>query len=170
MRIGILSDSHRREELNLDVVEHLVKSGVKYLIHAGDFGTRKNLEHLKETSLSYVTVFGNNDYHLVELAQEFNIQKEPYYFKIDDVTFKLMHLPYHLTPDTDIVIYGHTHMFELDYKGNTLYINPGEVCARNKPLSECAILEVKDDEFIVEYHYKSINSNNFEIKKESFER
>ena len=35
-----------------------------------------------------------------------------------------MHIPNHLTPDTDIVIFGHTHMFEIDYKNETLFLIP----------------------------------------------
>ena len=61
-----------------------------------------------------------------------------------------MHLPYHLIPDVDIVIFGHTHIFEKkDYKNKTLFINPGEVCAREKPLIECVKLEIKENEYII---------------------
>jgi putative phosphoesterase len=170
MKIGIMSDSHRREELNIDIVEHLVKEGVEYIIHAGDFGNEENIKHIVETGLEYVVVFGNNDYHLIDLANKYNIQKEPYYLELGGASIKLMHLPYYLTPDTDIVIYGHTHMFELDKKPDTLYLNPGEVCARNKPKSECAILEIHDTKYDVEYIYKEIGSDKFKVKKESFDR
>lgn len=170
MKIGILSDSHRSVDKNLSAVELLVKNGAKYLVHAGDFGVRENLVHLKESGLGYVVVFGNNDYHLIDLANEFNIKQEPYYFKIENTTFKLMHLPYYLSPDSDVVIYGHTHMFEVDKKVNTLYINSGEVCARNKSLSEVSMLEIFDNKYEVTYYYRNIDENEWKTKKVSFDK
>lgn len=75
-----------------------------------------------------------------------------------------MHLPFYLTGDSDIVIFGHTHIFESDYKNGTLFLNPGEVCAREKPLAECVLLEIKENEYIINYYSKDINKN--ELKKE----
>ena len=63
-------------------------------------------------------------------------------------------MPYYLTPDSDIVLYGHTHQFSVEFKNNTLFLNPGEVCAREKNLTECAIIEAQNDKFIVKYFYK----------------
>ena len=40
-------------------------------------------------------------------------------------------------------------MFECDYKNKTLFINPGEICARRKPLIECVKLEIKENEYII---------------------
>jgi predicted phosphodiesterase len=56
-----------------------------------------------------------------------------------------------MTGDTEIVISGHTHIFACEFKNNTLFLNPGEVCAREKPLSECVMLEVTPKEFQVKY-------------------
>jgi predicted phosphodiesterase len=81
-----------------------------------------------------------------------------------------MHLPYHLTPDSDIVIFGHTHMFECEYTNKTLFVNPGEVCAREKPLIECVILEINENEYIISYYFKNINENNFKKEEYKYER
>ena len=59
--------------------------------------------------------------------------------------------------DADIVVFGHTHIFENDYKNNTLFVNPGEVCAREKPLMECVQLEIKENEYIIRRYFKKIN-------------
>ena len=107
---------------------------------------------------------------MVDLTSNYNIKQEPYYFKIKDTTFKLMHLPYYLTPDSDVVIFGHTHIFECDYKNNTLYINPGEVCAREKPLIECVQLEIKENEYIISRYFKNINEINFTKEEKKYER
>ena len=107
---------------------------------------------------------------MVDLTSNYNIKQEPYYFKIKDTTFKLMHLPYYLTPDSDVVIFGHTHIFECDYKNNTLYINPGEVCAREKPSIECVQLEIKENEYIISRYFKNINEINFTKEEKKYER
>lgn len=155
IKIALLSDSHRKPELTREAITMLKGKGAEYLIHAGDLELIENLELLKNSGLTYVSVFGNNDYHLIEYANQYKIEQEPYYFKIKEFKFKLMHIPNYLTPDTDIVIFGHTHTFYSDYKNNTLFINPGELCARNKNLTECAYLEITEDKYKLSYNYKT---------------
>lgn len=170
MKIGILSDSHLKSDYTKEVVDFLKSQNCEYLIHAGDLCIEKNLEHLENSGLKYIAVFGNNDRNLFELSSKYNIKQEPYYFKIKETKFKLMHLPYHLTPDADIVVFGHTHIFENDYKNNTLFINPGEVCAREKPLIECVQLEIKENEYIIRRYFKKINENLFQKEEYNYER
>ena len=170
MKIGVLSDSHFKSDYTKEVIDLLKEKGCQYLIHAGDLCIEKNLELLLESKLPYVSVFGNNDMNLVAVSNKYVIKQEPYYFKIKDITFKLMHMPYHLSPDSNIVIFGHTHMFECEYKNNTLFINPGEVCAREKPHIECALLEINENEYIISHYFKDINKNNYEKEEYKYER
>ena len=168
--IGILSDSHRKTELQNEVINKLKQEGAKYLLHMGDICLEENLKALKEANLPYACVFGNNDLALRGLESSYKIEKEPYYLKIKDLKIKMMHLPYYLTPDSDIVLYGHTHQFSVEFKNNTLFLNPGEVCARNKNLSECAILEAQNDKFIVKYFYKEPKAKKWEERVFEFNR
>ena len=170
MKIGILSDSHLKGDFTKEVIDFLKEINSEYLVHAGDLCIEKNLQLLEESGLKYVAVFGNNDRHLLHLSSTYNIKQEPYYFKIKDTTFKLMHLPYYLSPDSDVVIFGHTHIFECDYKNKTLFINPGEVCAREKPLIECVQLEIKENEYIISRYFKNINEINFTKEEKKYER
>jgi len=170
MKIGILSDSHLKSDYTKEVIDFLKSQNCEYLIHAGDLCIEENLEHLENSGLRYIAVFGNNDRNLFELSSKYNIKQEPYYFKIKETKFKLMHLPYHLTPDADIVVFGHTHIFEKDYKNNTLFINPGEVCAREKPLIECVQLEIKENEYIIRRYFKKTNENLFQKEEYNYER
>lgn len=170
MKLGILSDSHTKSDYTELAINHLKQKGAQYLIHAGDLCIEDNLKLLQNSKLVYVTVFGNNDRSLLSLSNEYNIQKEPYYFKIKDIKFKLMHLPYYLNADSDIVIFGHTHKFECSYNNGTLFINPGEICAREKPLIECVLLEINKNEYIITYYYKDINTNNFMKEEFKYER
>ena len=170
MKIGILSDSHLKSDYTKEVIDFLKEIKSDYLVHAGDLCVEKNLKLLEESELKYIAVFGNNDRYLLDLTSNYNIKQEPYYFKIKDTTFKLMHLPYYLTPDSDVVIFGHTHIFECDYKNNTLYINPGEVCAREKPSIECVQLEIKENEYIISRYFKNIKNTKFEKEEYIYER
>jgi putative phosphoesterase len=170
MKIGILSDSHRKSSYQEEAIEKLKEYDISYLIHAGDLCIEENLQSLENSGLPYVSVFGNNDYPLLGLANKYNIRKEPYYFKIKDTTFKLMHLPFYMVGDSDIVISGHTHQFEQEFINNTLFINPGEVCAREKPLIECVVLEIKENKYIITYNFKDLNLNKWETKKFEYEK
>ena len=81
-----------------------------------------------------------------------------------------MHLPYHMTPDCDVLIFGHTHKFECDYKNKTLFLNPGEVCAREKPLIECMKLQINENEYIITRYYRNINEENFKKEEIIYEK
>jgi hypothetical protein len=170
LKIGVLSDTHKKVQRSEASIEHLLQNGAEFLIHAGDIGEPEVLEQLKNSGVRYIAVYGNNDAHLFEYHNKYNLVQEPHHFKLANVTFKLMHLPFYMNADADIVIFGHTHTFECDFKNGTLFLNPGESCARNKPLSECALLEVTQNYFNVTYYFKKNKSESFEQQHFSFER
>ena len=168
--IGILSDTHKKVKRSQKVVDLLQKHGAEFFIHAGDIVKEEMLQQLEGTKKPYVAVYGNNDAHLVEIHNKYNLVQEPNYFKVAETKFKLMHLPFYMNADTEVVVFGHTHTFECDFKNGTLYINPGEVCARNKPLSECALLEISEKKFKVTYFYRHLGEDTFNEKHFVFER
>jgi uncharacterized protein len=170
MKIGILSDTHTKVKRAKDSIEKLLSEGAEFLVHAGDICEKETLELLKNCGKRYVCVYGNNDAHLVEYHNTYNIVQEPHYFKLADTTFKLMHLPFYMTPDTDVVLYGHTHEFKSEMIQDTLFLNPGESCARNKPISECAMLEVKPTKLKVTYYAKAKNDKEFTSQKFTYDR
>jgi len=170
MKIGILSDTHSKVELARDALDILLENGAEFIIHAGDIVEVETLEMLKNCGKRYVAVYGNNDAHLVEHHNNYNLVQEPHYFKLADTKFKLMHLPFYMAPDTEIVVFGHTHTFESDFKSGTLFLNPGEVCARSKPVSECAMLNIKEDKFKVTYYSKDKHADIFNKQKFVYER
>ena len=141
MKIGVFSDTHRKVDLAKFVIKTLKKEGAEFLIHAGDIVEKEVLELLKKSKLPYRAVMGNNDVHLITHIDTYHLHQEPYYFNIDTLRVKLMHHPFYLNPDADLVIYGHTHHFSVEYLNQTLFLNPGEVCARKKNLCECVLLE-----------------------------
>ena len=156
MKIGIISDTHSKVKKAKRALDVLIADGAEFIVHAGDIVELETLELLKNSGLRYVAVYGNNDAHLAQYHADFNLVQEPYFFKLADTKFKLMHLPFYMSPDADVIIFGHTHTFDSDFKGNTLFLNSGEVCARSKPVSEWAMLEVEKNEFKVT-HYTRVN-------------
>ena len=170
MRIGILSDTHTKVKKAKEALEMLISEGAEFIVHAGDVCELETLELLKNCGLRYVCVYGNNDAHLVPYHNDYNLVQEPHYFKLADTKFKLMHLPFYMTPDTEVVIFGHTHEFKSEFINGTLFLNPGESCARNKPVSECAMLEVKPKKFKVTYYTKAKDDKEFQKEKFTYER
>ena len=158
MKIGIISDTHTKVTLAKEALDLLIENGAEFIIHAGDIVELDTLNLLKNCKLRYVAVYGNNDAHLAAFHGKYNLVQEPHYFKLADTKFKLMHMPYYMAPDTDIVVFGHTHEFESDFKSGTLFLNPGEICARSKALSECVMLEVSSNTFVVTYYTKEIKT------------
>ncbi|MEA1956539.1 MAG: YfcE family phosphodiesterase [Campylobacterota bacterium] len=164
-KIGILSDTHSKVQEAKKTLDFLVQNGVEFIIHAGDICRYETLEHLATCGVKYVGVYGNNDAHLVQYHNEYNLVQEPNYFKVADTKFKLMHMPFYMNPDADVVVFGHTHEFACEFKNNTLFLNPGEVCAREKPITECVILEVSENDFVVEYFANYERAKTFSYER-----
>lgn len=170
MKIGLLSDTHKKIDYSQSVLDHLVDAGAEFLIHCGDIVKEEMLLQLKQSGKKYVAVYGNNDPHLAQVHNRYKLVQEPHYFKLARTKFKLMHLPFYMSPDAEVVLFGHTHTFECDFKNGTLFLNPGEACARSKPVSECAMLEVTDDTFIVTQYSRNVQEEQFHERHFTFER
>jgi len=170
MKIGIISDTHRKVKKTKKAISLLIENGAEFIIHAGDIVEVEILQMLQNCSLDYVAVYGNNDAHLVEYQDSYNLVQEPYFFKLDGLNFKLMHLPFYLTPDADVVIYGHTHKFHSEYIKDTLFLNSGEVCARKKPITSFAMLDINDSEYLVTRYTKGDDEIDFHIDSFSYKR
>ncbi len=142
MRIGLVSDNHYaydRLELALD---KLLGEGIDLLLHAGDMSHEKVLVRLKGLSVPAYAVFGNNDYALLEQRPNYAVELEPWCFALRDLKVKLMHMPKWLHPEgADLVVFGHTHRPAARLHGESLVINPGEVCGRESGLTQCAIAQ-----------------------------
>jgi hypothetical protein len=170
MKIGLLSDTHSKKGRSQKVIDHLAAEGAEILIHAGDIVKPEMLQQLKASGLRYIAVYGNNDAALHEYHEKYNLVQEPHYFKLGGVNFKLMHLPFYLNADAEVILFGHTHVFECDFKNNTLFLNPGEACARDKPFSSCAMLDITDNTFTVTHYLRAVGTDIFDERHYSFER
>ncbi len=157
MRVGVISDTHDKIAYTKEVLDFLQSQKISYLLHCGDIGA--DVAHLLASlAVEVVAVYGNTDR---PLPYSF-IHKEPYYFTIAKRSCKMMHHPYYLTPDSDYIFYGHLHKFSCEAK-KSLYLNPGEVCARNKPKIECAIVDMAHE--AIWYAYKDLGAKEFTMHK-----
>lgn len=170
MKIGIISDTHRKVKKAARAINTLIADGAEFILHAGDIVELDILELLKNSKVGYIAVYGNNDAHLAEHHAEYRLVQEPYYFKLANTRFKLMHLPFYLLGDAEVIIYGHTHKSNVEFVNNTLFLNSGEVCARNKPISEWAMLDVSDEAFIVTLYTRVNKSDTIERENFYFKR
>lgn len=166
MKIGILSDTHTMVQKAKEAIDMLLNEGAEFFIHAGDIVEIEVLEILKKSGVRYIAVYGNNDAHLASYHTKYNLVQEPHHFKLADTQFKLMHLPYYLNADSEVVIFGHTHEFSVEFTiHGTLFLNPGESCARNTNVSECAMLEVTNREFLITHFTKKEEDSKFQNEK-----
>ncbi len=165
MKIGILSDTHKKVKKAKKALNLLLQNGAEFIIHAGDIVEKETLELLANCGKKYIVVYGNNDAHLTQYHEKYNLVQEPYYFKLSNTKFKLMHLPFYMSSDAEVIIFGHTHQFEAEFIKGTLFVNPGEVCARNKPISECVMLEVLENAFIVQYYIRKEKEKKYTLNK-----
>ncbi|BDY12856.1 YfcE family phosphodiesterase [Hydrogenimonas cancrithermarum] len=171
MILGILSDTHKKVGRAKKAIDMLLENGAEYLIHAGDIGKEEVLAYMESTRVPYTAVLGNNDRKLVPLKERYHLFTEPHYFCIGDLNVKLMHHPWFLSPDADLIVFGHTHKFSLECRtAGQLFLNPGEVCARNKPVSEAVLLKVLKDAWEVTHCQRRIKETTWHYNKKICER
>ena len=170
MKIGIMSDTHKKIGRSQKVVDLLKERGASQIIHAGDIVKKEILDQLESSGLPYIAVYGNNDAHLYKHQYDYNLVEEPYYFHIGELSASLMHHPTYINKDKDIMIYGHTHDFDARFEAGTLILNPGESSARDKPLSECMLIDISDELYDISYFYRAVKTDVWAEKKISFKR
>jgi putative phosphoesterase len=171
MKIGIISDTHKKLGRAKRAIDMLMDEGIEFLVHAGDVVREELLEYIESKKIRYVAVLGNNDFHLYSVVDKYELVTEPFYFKLSGLTWKLMHYPRYIFPlDTDIIVYGHTHDVDISYNGKNLILNPGEVCARDHGFSTCMSLDITDEKYIVTLFYRKIKENEWKRKVKEFVR
>lgn len=122
-RVIVLSDTHGL--LRPEVLAYLSQADV--IIHGGDINTQAIVDKLREYAPLYI-VRGNND---KQWAEDLPLSLT---FTIEDVRFFLVHnkkdVPPDL-PDTDVMIYGHSHKYACAERDGVLWLNPGS-CGRQR--------------------------------------
>jgi putative phosphoesterase len=140
MKIGVISDTHgllRPEAL-------AALQGCERIVHAGDIGHPDILDQLRAVAQLYV-VRGNNDLK-AEWAQDI---ADALRFDIAGWETLLVHdiadVPAELDAAIRLVITGHSHKPNIEWRGQRLYLNPGSAGRRRFKLPvTLAVLEVSE--------------------------
>ena len=145
MRVGVLSDTHNL--LRPQVLERL--AGCDRLLHAGDVGGPEILEQLRRIA-PVEAVRGNTDTGAMAAALPETLAGD-----LDGVPFRMVHR----REDVDrtwssvarLIVFGHSHRPELEWRGSCLWLNPGSVGPRrfHLPLT-LAILTVAESRIVPE--------------------
>jgi len=155
MRIGIIADTHDRLPFIDKAVRKLNEQEVELVLHAGDYIAPFVVSRFKPLKARMIGVFGNNDAEKDLLRTKFDtiaaeVRGRFAQVTVDDLRVALLHgeesslLEALINTDSyDVVVHGHTHQAKVYKKGNTLVVNPGEVCGY---LSDRATIAFLDSE------------------------
>lgn len=141
MLIGLISDTHDNLEMVDLAVGRLNDEGVDLVLHAGDYVSPFVIPRLGRLNAPLIGVLGNNDGDhallKVRFAEADGLELRGRFAAVTagGITLGLLHgeeieLLSALTERQafDVVVHGHTHRAGMQMSGETLVINPGEVC------------------------------------------
>ncbi|WP_455809048.1 metallophosphoesterase family protein [Pseudomonas koreensis] len=141
MKVGVISDTHGL--LRPEAIAAL--QGCAQIIHAGDIGNQDMIEQLTAIAPLHI-VRGNNDMD-ADWAKPI---ADHLRFDIDGWQVLLVHdiadVPALLDDSVKLVVTGHSHKPLIDWRGDTLYLNPGSAGRRRFKLPvTLAVIEVSPD-------------------------
>jgi putative phosphoesterase len=141
MKVGVISDTHGL--LRPEAIAAL--QGCAQIIHAGDIGSQDIVEQLTAIAPLHI-VRGNNDMD-ADWAKPI---ADHLRFDIEGWQILLVHdiadVPALLDDSVKLVVTGHSHNPLIDWRGDTLYLNPGSAGRRRFKLPvTLAILEMNSD-------------------------
>ncbi len=142
--VGLISDTHDR--LAPEALEAL--EDCDHIIHAGDLTNPDVLAEL-ETIAPVSVARGNCDWGYWAQSLPATVTK-----KFENIQIQVIHNLNHLDllPDTDIVVYGHTHIFRQRFEGNVLFINPGSASEpRDGQKPSVARIIINGDKYALEH-------------------
>lgn len=145
MIVGIMADTHDRLPLIDKAIKRLNEEKVVIVLHAGDYVSPFVVTHFKPLKAHLIGVFGNNEKRARVAERELlkkrfktigaDLRGNFAEIKINELKIALLHgdekeLLRSLisTQNHKIIVHGHTHEAKTYRKGETLVINPGEVC------------------------------------------
>jgi putative phosphoesterase len=141
MLVGVVSDTHGRDENALAAARMLDSLGVQRVLHCGDIGTPSCVQAFSHWPTDFV--FGNCDGNVQELRtaiQQAGLNCHERFGKLEYFGRKiaLLHSDDYKAFDNavhrggyDLVCYGHTHVARCEKIGAALVLNPGALHRAN---------------------------------------
>lgn len=159
MLIGIISDTHDNLQQIEKAINYFNKAKAELVLHAGDYCAPFTIPKFKHLNCKLIGVFGNNDGDHELLKTRFketqNCEQHGRFAQIDADGYKiaLLHgdepeLLFALigSQSFNAVVHGHSHNKGIEQRGNTLIINPGELCGYLTGKSTLALLDTEKNE------------------------
>ena len=154
MKIGIISDTHDNLPRIRQAVERFNQLRAEFVIHCGDFIAPFSLKPLQDLNCDYVGVYGNNDGEKIGLqsASSGRIRVEPATIELAGRKISFLHYIenfLNLAFDSqafDLICYGHTHQPQIERRGKTLIVNPGECGGWLSGISTIAMVDLNQME------------------------
>jgi len=155
MIVGIIADTHDHLPLLDKAVMRLNEEKVELVLHAGDYIAPFVVPHFKPLKADLIGVFGNNDGDRELLRKRFTelgakIRGRFAEVIVEGLRIAVLHgdeeelLRSLINAEShDIIVHGHTHEAKTYRKGETLVINPGEVCGYLTEKPTIAILNTQ---------------------------
>lgn len=159
MKVLIVSDTHNRNEYFYKAVQR--EAPLDLIIHLGDIG-RLSEEIEAKTGVPAYIVAGNNDYFSM-LPQESVIMlgnhkafiTHGHRYGVSHSTRELKHLAKGL--GCSVVMYGHTHIPDIDDVGEIICLNPGSLSEpRQIGYRHTYIVAATDDEGGLSYELREL--------------
>ena len=117
MKLAILSDTHGL--LRPEVAEHLKTADA--ILHGGDINRQSIVDELRKYAPVYI-VRGNNDREWAEdIPHDLT-------FTLNGINFYMVHNRKEVPADlsgVDVVVFGHSHKYSEERRGDMLWLNPG---------------------------------------------
>jgi putative phosphoesterase len=134
MKIAVLADTHvPKRARDLPAAAYALLTGVDAIVHAGDVVSQEFLEKLKKIAPVYA-VLGNNDLGL-NLPEKLELSWQGVRLAMihDSGNSKGRHQRLReLFPETDVVVFGHSHIPMIEEHDGFTIFNPGSATDRRR--------------------------------------
>ena len=141
MKIGIITDTHDRQQTLVKATDVFVEHNVDYILHAGDLIAPFMINILDEFNGKTVFVWGNNEGEVegitkkMEQIDAIELSGDVYEGELDGLKIFMNHYPLITekaakSGDYDLCIHGHTHEHREEKFNDTLLVNPGTLFGR----------------------------------------
>jgi putative phosphoesterase len=154
MRIGVVSDTHDRQEAVAEAVRLLAEQHVELILHCGDIESPETVRVFRPVPTHFV--FGNWDKEKAKLAAAIKEIGGKYSDSFGAIELKGKRIAWVHSHERhqlrqlenadffDYVFYGHTHVREQHRTGKTLVANPGALFRANP--KTCIVLDLATGE------------------------
>ncbi len=185
MKIAIFSDTHDHIWNLRKAVSQALELGVETIIHCGDLISPFMLEELDAFPGKIHLIYGNNTGDQALLARHCQARTDRVThhgwmgrLKVEGISIGWIHDPALAylaarSGEFDLVCYGHTHRWRIEFVGQTVLLNPGEILGKKEPagwallkIAQGSKWEAQDGKFKAERREgERVIGQGFEIKR-----